>query len=251
MCEQEFEVISIDKQALINDLMLYGMTRQEATIYIFLCQNGQLTGYEAAKLTGISRSNVYNALASLADKGAAYIMDGASSKYVAVPVEEFCSNKLRHMAEVRSELTGLLTQPKEPEVGYITIEGYGHIFDKLRNMIAAAEKRLYLYASSEWISLLLTDLQTALEHGIKVVLITDRTFQLSDATIYLTACMPEQVRLIIDSEYVLTGEITGKNTDTCLYSGQKNFVAVLKDALGNEIKLIELEDQTHTEGESI
>ncbi len=241
---------NIDKQALTDHLMLYGMTRQEATIYIFLCQNGQLTGYEAAKLTGISRSNVYNALASLADKGAAYIMDGASSKYIAVPVEEFCSNKLRRMEEVKSELTKRLTQPRESKVGYITIEGYRHILDKLRNMIASAEKRLYLSASSEWITLLLTDIQTALARGIKVVLITDRTFHLPDTTIYLTTCIPSQVRLIIDSAYVLTGEITGKNTDTCLYSGQKNFVAVLKDALRNEIKLIELEDQPYTEGES-
>lgn len=241
------EAVLIDKQLLIDHLMLYGMTRQEATIYIDLCRTGQLTGYEAAKLTGISRSNVYNALASLAEKGAAYVMDGASSKYVPVPIAEFCSNKLHQLEEVKEALIECLANPRETEEGYITIEGYRHILDKFRNMILSAEKRLYLAASHEWIEKMQDDLLAAHNRGIKIVLITDQNSDLKDITIYTAPRIPGQVRLIIDSEYVLTGEITGKNTDTCLYSGQKNFVAVLKDALRNEIKLIELEEHTHTE----
>ena len=44
----------------------------------------------------------------------------------------------------------------------------------------------------------------------------------------------------MDSEYILTGTVTGKSSDTCLYSGQKNFVRVFKDAMRNEIALIRL-----------
>ena len=40
--------------------------------------------------------------------------------------------------------------------------------------------------------------------------------------------------------YVLTGDMTGSASDTCLYCGQKNFVNVFKESLKNEIKLIEL-----------
>ena len=50
----------------------------------------------------------------------------------------------------------------------------------------------------------------------------------------------DQIRLIMDSEYILTGTVTGKSSDTCLYSGQKNFVRVFKDAMRNEIALIRL-----------
>ena len=42
-----------------------------------------------AKLTGISRSNVYNGLASLVEHGAAYVIEGTSSKYLAVSLEEY------------------------------------------------------------------------------------------------------------------------------------------------------------------
>lgn len=50
----------------------------------------------------------------------------------------------------------------------------------------------------------------------------------------------DQIRLIIDSEYILTGTVTGKSDDACLYSGQKNFVRVFKDAMRNEIALIRI-----------
>ena len=60
------------------------------------------------------------------------------------------------------------------------------------------------------------------------------------AIIYMTEKKESQIRLIVDSEYVLTGDMTGSPSDTCLYCGQKNFVNVFKESLKNEIKLIEL-----------
>ena len=63
-------------------LMHFNLTRQEATLYLLLLKAGRLTGYEAAKQTGISRSNTYTALAGLVEKGAAYIMEeGKVTRY--------------------------------------------------------------------------------------------------------------------------------------------------------------------------
>ena len=59
----------MDANYLIESLMCFGLTRQEATVYLCLSQNGGMTGYEAAKQTGISRSNAYGALAGLVEKG--------------------------------------------------------------------------------------------------------------------------------------------------------------------------------------
>ena len=79
------------------------LTRQEASIYESLLKNGKLTGYEAAKLTGISRSNVYAALASLCEKGAAYIEENETGKkYLAVPVQEFCEEKIDQLKKKRT-----------------------------------------------------------------------------------------------------------------------------------------------------
>ena len=42
---------------LIEGLTNFNLTKQEATLYVLLLKSGQMTGYEAAKQTGISRSN--------------------------------------------------------------------------------------------------------------------------------------------------------------------------------------------------
>ena len=84
----------------IEALMHFGLTRQEARIYLLLLTEGALSGYEAAKRIGISRSNAYGALAGLVDKGAAYILEEQAVQYQAVPVNEFCFNKLHYLKEV-------------------------------------------------------------------------------------------------------------------------------------------------------
>ena len=48
----------MEEALLIEKLLLFGLGRQEAAIYLCLLKNSELTGYEVAKLTGISRSIV-------------------------------------------------------------------------------------------------------------------------------------------------------------------------------------------------
>lgn len=87
---------------LIECLTNFNLTKQEATLYVLLLKSGQLTGYEAAKQTGISRSNTYTALAGLVDKGAAYILEeGKVTRYTPVAPEEFCTNKIDRLVEIK------------------------------------------------------------------------------------------------------------------------------------------------------
>ena len=84
------------------------------------------------------------------------------------------------------------------------------------------------------------DIRHLIKNGRKVVLLVSEEVVVPGAIIYMTEKKESQIRLIVDSEYVLTGDMTGSASDTCLYCGQKNFVNVFKESLKNEIKLIEL-----------
>ena len=100
---------------------------------------------------------------------------------------------------------------------------------------------MYLAASRERIEAFAPELTALLTRRIKVVLLSDRMPEgLKGAAFYRTEGKEDQVRLITDSLYVLTGELTGSRQDICLYSGQRVFVDTLKEAMRNEIKLIEL-----------
>jgi len=227
---------------LTEKLIQFGLTRQEANIYLCLLRSKDLSGYEVSKLTGISRSNVYSALASLVEEGAAYLLEGETNKYTAVAIEDFCENRIRRLTQLKQELTAQIPQIEGSSTGYITISSHRHIMDKIYHMLAHVEYRVYLSMPLEYLEQFRCPLEQLAADGKKVVLLVSNLPEpkMKGCTVYQTDKKDRQLRLIVDSSYVLTGEMTGDVTDSCLYCGQKNFVNVFKDSLRNEIKLIQL-----------
>lgn len=245
----------MEEAEFTEKLLLFGLGRQEALLYRCLLQSGELTGYEAAKLTGISRSNVYNGLASLTEHVAAYVLEGMPKRYTAVGLEEFCDNRIRYLREVGKQLVKNCPGPAAESEGYITVEGYQHICDKIHHMLLGARERIYFSASGGFLARWREEIGEQVRLDRKVVLLSgdaDAVFagekELREGIIFyeIPSGMNEgresQVRLIIDSAYVLTGEVEGGSRDTCLYSAQKNFVAVFKDAMRNEIELVRIRE---------
>ena len=224
----------------VERLMEFGLTRHEASLYVLLVLEGSLNGYEAAKQSGISRSNAYSALAGLVEKGAAYMQEEDTIRYTPVPVEEFCSSKIRHMEKKKKELMEQLPAKRKNEGGYLTIKGEEHICDKIIEMLTHARERAYVSIYNERLETFREYLEQMAAQGKKVVIITNEPFDLPGATVYLTECRKEQIRLITDSNDVLTGEITNRYEATCLYSSNSNLVEVFKDALANEIQLLNM-----------
>ena len=227
---------------LIEGLTHFNLTKQEATLYVLLLKEGYLTGYEAAKQTGISRSNTYTALAGLVEKGAAYVLEeGKVTRYTPVAPEEFCTNKIDRLQEIKQKVLSQLPVLKSDAEGYITIKGELEIINKLKNTVRQAEARIYVSANKRVMELLKSELVDALERGLKVVIISDKQFTLPQAICYGTEKQNEQIRLIADSQTVVTGDLEDEENSTCLYSCKRNLVDLFKDALKNEIKLIELQ----------
>lgn len=230
----------MNESLLVEKLMHFALTRQEATIYLCLVSNEKSSGYEVSKITGISRSNVYSALARLVEEGAAYLLEGDTNKYIAVDIEEFCNNKIRQLVELRGELKQELPKIGRDTEGYITISTHKHIMDKVHNMLAQVEHRVYISMPTEYLEKCRAELEKLISDGKKVVILAPEQVDFPGSITYVTTEHVAQIRLIVDSEYVLTGDMSGSASDSCLYCGQKNFVNVFKEALRNEIRLIEI-----------
>lgn len=230
----------MEESRVIRYLTDFGLSRQEALVYEQLLIGGKQTGYEIARDTGISRSNAYTSLAALVEKGAAYLVEEAARKYIPVCPEEFCGNRIRRMEKEKQWLADNLTCVKPEEEGYITVEGEEHIRDKIRNLIEKAEERVYLSCSRICLDSLAEELRMLVTTGRKLVLITDAPYHMEGALVYVTEEKGSQIGLIADSKYVLSGEFGQESMNTCLYSGQKNFVMLFKTALANEIELIKI-----------
>ena len=225
-----------------ENLISFGLTRQEAIIYTTLLTHGEMTGYEVSKETGISRSNVYAGLSSLADKGAAYLIEGDSTKYLPVEIKTFTNNVLKDLQQKAEYLSEHAPQKQIETDGYITIIGTKNIQNKLLDMIKETRLRLYISASARIVDAYEEELTELINAGKKIVIMTDSNYNLDGAIVYHTDPEPGQLRVIIDSTYVMTGELTGSDQDSCLYSGQKNLVTVMKEALKNKIVLLSKEE---------
>ena len=242
-----------------ENLQAFGLTRIEATIYESLLLHGSMTGYEIAKETGISRSNIYSALSSLVEKGAAYTMQGEASKFVPVKINVFLQNTLKDLQKKSEIIIQNAPKPLEEETGYITIKGERNIKHKINQMLSSTELRLYIMANSQLISEYSSLLYDLYKAGKKIIILTDKGILEdddcallrkleADSAVYITESPKQQLRLITDSKYVLTGELCDSNNnsnsdnDTCLYSGQENLVTIMKEALSNKITLLKQEN---------
>ena len=229
--------------ALMDSLVETGLTRQEARLFVLLCSEGELTGYEAAKLSGMSRSNAYLALAGLTDKGGAVCIDGEVRRYAAVPVAEFCQNKRRRLDEVLAVIREQMPTARQLAEPFLTIKGRDNIRDKMHNLIRQARYRVYVSLAAEEAAEVADDLSILRDRGLKVVLITSRPFALPGITLYYADKQPGQIRLIADSEWVLTGEISESGESSCLFSRHQALVTLFKEALINEIQIIKMSEQ--------
>lgn len=225
---------------IFDCLVKAGFTRHEAMLYVTLCKEGGLTGYEASKLSGITRSNAYLALAGLVDKGGAFRIDGDTSRYMAVPAPELVFNLRRRQEEVFAFIeknSPLREDLKEP---YFTISGTENVINKMSHIISHAKERIYISTSPAELEYVRKELTAACDSDRKVVVITSEGFSMKGATIYLNEKQPGQIRLIADSAHVLTGEVKPSGESTALYSRNRNLIDLIKDSLKNEITLINI-----------
>jgi sugar-specific transcriptional regulator TrmB len=226
---------------VIDALMQAGFTRHESVLYVTLCREGELTGYEASKITGISRSNAYLGLAGLADKGGAYKINGETAKYGPVPVNELVENLKRGFSKVIKVIEEEIPHVNVSRDTFITIKGSTQLINKMKNLINQARFRLYISISRDQLGLVFEELHRARERGLKVVLITSDCTGIEDFVCYTARKKPGSIRLIADSSNVLTGHLNEPDA-AGLFSMNQNMVDVIKDSLTNEIKLINIED---------
>lgn len=221
---------------LINSLKKIGFTQQEAIIYIHLCKSSEITGYEAAKLSGISRSNAYASLSSLVDKGYANIVESSPSKYVAVPKEELIKNAERdfnyNINIIKNKLEFIQPQ-QEP---YVTITGEEHIINKLKNIIDSAEHRVYLSCNKDILTSLSGELENAIDRGLKVVILSSCDIDINDHIYYYLETY-DSIKIITDTSKVLAGTL-----NQSLYSKNATLVSIIREAFINEIAVINMQN---------
>ena len=224
---------------VIQALRKFGFTQQESLMYVTLSRLGAMTGYEAAKVSGISRSNAYAALSSLTEKGGAVISSEDTSKYVALPKEELLLNLRRSCDTTISYLETHLPEQEENIAPYLTVSGYENTVDKIRNMLLLAQSHVYVAMHPENIRLVHGEIAQCVERGLKVVVLSGEAVDIDGVQFLNSNAGSGHVKLIADTGEVLVGLLEA-GRGQCLYSKNEHLVYLMREALLNEIELIKL-----------
>ena len=217
---------------ILDALKNLGFTQQEATIYIKLATANSMTGYEAAKSSGISRSNAYASLSNLVDKGYAYTMDGNPVHYVAVSKEDLIANAKRDFSKTIDTITDKLITVPVTNKPYITVSGQDAILDKLKNIILQADQRIYVSVNSDILNTIEEELIIACEKGLKVVVLSSEDISCGEH-IYYPTDRNASIKLIADTKEILAGTLIQS-----LYSKNETLVKIIRESIIDEITLI-------------
>ena len=139
----------MSQQSVIAELQRLGMSGYEAKAYVALVAAGSpLNGYEVAKRSGVPRSTVYETLAKLVGRGAAYEVRAgeASVGYISLPPASLLDRLRREfdqsMDTLRAELPEVASPPQVRLIH--NLADRASLLARAEDVVAAARKDVFL-----------------------------------------------------------------------------------------------------------
>lgn len=141
--------VSVSQQSVIEELQRLGMSGYEAKAYVALVAAGlPLNGYEVAKRSGVPRSTVYETLAKLVARGAAYEVRVGETRggYISLPPNVLLDRMRRDFDQSLDVLSGALAEvAAPPQVRLVhNLSDRESMLARAEDVLAAARKDVFL-----------------------------------------------------------------------------------------------------------
>jgi HTH-type transcriptional regulator, sugar sensing transcriptional regulator len=159
---------------VLSDLRRLGFTEYEARIYIRLLGQGEPgTAYELAKNTGVPRPNAYNALESLAQRGAVLLVGEAPARYAAAPPDDLLGRIARHTSRLCEDVGKRLSELAAPadDQHVWTLTGDASIHEKIDRLIDASREMLMIKAPDDILGRHVDTLAAAAARGVEMLIV--------------------------------------------------------------------------------
>ncbi len=210
---------SITNNDTYEFLIKVGFSLNEAKVYVTLLQNKALNGYEIAKLSGVSRSLVYDVIERLLNKGFIIKSEGAVNYYVALDynkaLEKIDNENRKNLLNAETNLK-LLSKKDNDNEFIFNIRGFDKFIEKAKEKIKLAKKEISLSIWKQDFAFFRDDLSKALRRGVKVYIFSFEDIILDNAEIFTykvkdaSNLFPyRRISLIIDNNDTFIGENIG------------------------------------------
>lgn len=160
-------------EQLVEQLQSVGLSAYEAKAYTALVEAGRpLNGYEVAKRSGVPRSTVYEVLAKLVARSAAYEVagEGESVAYVPLSPSMLMSRFRSNMDDVVNSLEAGFDSLAMPPQARLThaIAGRLDLISRCRDVIRTAHTDVFVSVWPAELDELRPDLLRAVDNGVDV-----------------------------------------------------------------------------------
>jgi sugar-specific transcriptional regulator TrmB len=156
----------------VSALLDLGFTEIEARLFVELTRLGPATGYRLSKAVGKAAANTYQALETLAQKGAVLVDEADDAKtWRAVPGPELIAAlEARHAQKSQQALSALSTlKAPEAEARLYALKTPDQVIARARAMIAAARSVLLFDLFPQPFAALAPDLARAAAAGVRIL----------------------------------------------------------------------------------
>jgi sugar-specific transcriptional regulator TrmB len=238
---------------LVTNLEKIGFSKLESQIYLVLLEGGNMSAYQIAKKINISRPSIYNALDHMVMKSIVEIIPNSTALYVAQKPEVLIKKIQYEFDYNAKKVTEGLKEFKETryEEQFANISGFKAILYKAKDMIANAQREVYLNADFN-LEDLTEDIKQLVDRGIRVVVFSFYSMNIPVKNVAFYSHMmkmgkehaPSRLMVVVDETMVLVADAT-KNQEKWIGTVTNNslMIKIISEHIHNDIYLLKLREK--------
>jgi len=244
---------SPDFREMCNSLMRFGLSKNEARVFIYLAKYGEQKAHKISRALSLHRTETYKILKRLEEKSLAYRLLDKPIKFAVIPIDKALENlvqeekqRIQQLEEEKKKIlenwNSILVPIKNSEAlgEFIQVlKGKNQIYIKASEVVENAEEEILIVASNEnllqlFYSGVLDDLAEKAKK-IKIEVITDSSLR---STYIIKKLNLKKESLCIDFDdlpsFILSEKSlllffdNGKNGKRALWTNQKDMIDALR-----------------------
>jgi sugar-specific transcriptional regulator TrmB len=244
---------------LLPPLFKLGLTNFEAKAYLSLLKQGNVTGYELSKDSGIPSSKIYSVLNHLVRKNLIIPLESHPVRYLPRTPEEIVEKYAKEFGEtfsfLKKNLGKIYHHPDREEVVTKNILGEKEIFRKIRELINGTQHTLYLALWRQECRYIQAALKKIHEVGIKIHVVAYGPVPIHFGKIYQHAPSDFPFRerkerrfvLVSDDHKALFANFSQEDSEKAVWTDNKGLVFLVRDFIIHEIYIVKIREAFPTE----
>ena len=237
--------------SLLSILKSLLFTEPEARVYVSLLKNSPATSYAISENSGVPRSEIYEVLDNLIKRGDILVSPGNPQFYRALPPKSLIAARREQAQKNFSAAEKLLDQlePNETDDGDIwNIKSRDSILQKVRECINNSRKRILLEIWSEDFKEIFTELKSAAQRGVKIIIVAYGAIVADFAEVYLRNVNDEKIdehdgRWIVfsvDDSQIIIGTLSLDEKNRAAWTMHSGLVVPITEGIIHDLYVAEI-----------